>query len=415
MIKPEDTIYFSHISFNYYHNQFWNELSQECDAGGKFYINLSKRLNPCRFISRNGEWSMPWKQELIPGYEMPVYDPTFNKTFSDISNEQALLIRDRIQQGEKFAVMFSGGIDSTLVMSALIKNLNQEELKSITVCSSIETIIENPHFWNNYIHGKFNILDSDKTKYDDLILQGFTPITADEGDCIFGTLFGLVLYNNYDSYASSLSTQSRVELTNIKYNISDPDVHYSRYKDLLINYLGIPSDPTFGKLFYEKLVRNIDTATVPINSLHDFFWWMIFNIKYLNCAVRGSIYINDTMDVKTVMHRIVNWFSYPDYQRWSMVNNNNGLKIKKTPSTYKTAAREYIWDLDHNDWYKNFKVKLESLWVIGHRQDVKDIPTVNRPTSRVGLTKDYKLMLMDDLDVKEFYKVNLKNYKIDWR
>ena len=415
MIRPDDTIYFSSISFNYYHDSFWNEVHSHCGEGGKFYINMAKRLNPCRFVTRNGEWSMPWKQELIPGYEMPEYDPSFNKSFNQVSDEQAGLIKQRINNGEKFAVMLSGGIDSTMVMSALLKNLTKEELQSVAVCASVETIIENPHFWHSYIQDKFTIIDSDKHKYDSIIAQGYTPITADEGDCIFGTLFGLILYNNYDAYMGNLSSESKSELQNIKYKIADPDIHYTRYKDLLINYLGIQSDPTFGKLFYEKIIRNIETATVPINSLHDFFWWMIFNIKYLNCAVRGSIYMNDTMDTKIVMNRIVNWFNYPDYQRWSMVNNNNGQKIKKTPSTYKTAAKNYIWELDHNDWYRNFKVKLESLWVIGHRQDVTNIPNRSRPVSRLGLNKNFEIMYMDDIHVQNFFKQNLEDYKIDWR
>ena len=227
-------------------------------------------------------------------------------------------------------------------------------------------------------------------------------------------MFGLILYNNYDYLIKDLSTSSVRNLESIKYKISDPDVHFSEYKDLLIKYLGIPTDPNFGKLMYEKLVHNINTASVPVNSLHDFFWWEIFNIKYLNCAVRGSIYFNDRLPVQQVMTRIVNWFSYPDYQRWSMVNNNNGQKIKKTLSTYKMAAREYIWDLDRNDWYKNFKVKLESLWIVGHQQNVDNIPNNLRPVSRVGLTKDFEMLYIDDENVQNFFKHHLQNYKINW-
>ena len=121
MLKPNDTLYFSNVSFNMYHDKFWHDLHYDCDEGGKFFINIAKRLNPCRFVSRNGEWSLPWKQEIIPGYEMPVYDPTFSKSFAQVSDEEALTIKSRVNQGEKFAVMFSGGIDSTVVVSALIK------------------------------------------------------------------------------------------------------------------------------------------------------------------------------------------------------------------------------------------------------------------------------------------------------
>ena len=411
MLNLNDTLYFSSISYDMYHNHIWDDIYSTSSEGGKFYINISKKINPCRFVSRNGEWSMPWKQELIPGYEMPEYNQNFNKSFVEVSDNRAFEIKKRISQGEKFAVMFSGGIDSTVVMTALIKNLSVEELSNIVVCASIETMIENPVFWSKFIQGKFRIVDSHKNKYDDLINQGLTPITADDGDCIHGTLFGLILYNNYDYYIDGLPAIAKTNLQNIKYKISDADTHFSRYADILIRYLSIPNNPDFGKLYYEKIVHNINTASVPVYSLHDFFWWTIFNIKYLNCAVRGSIYLNDTIDTQIVMSRIVNWYSGTEYQLWSMVNNNNGQKIEKTSSSYKKAAKDYIWDLDRNDWYRNFKVKIESLWNIATTQSI-----INdcRPNSRVGLTKDWKILLIDDPEVQQYYKHHLENYKIDW-
>lgn len=414
MINPDDQIYFSSISFNSYHNDIWQNIYDKCGNGGKFFIDISKKINPCRFVTRNGEWSLPWNQQIIPGYEMPQYDPTFNKTFSEVTDEVAIKIRNRINQGEKFSVMYSGGIDSTVIVSSLIKNLKKSELENISISASIQSIIENPKFWNKFIQDKFQIIDSNKNKYDDIIEQGFTPITADEGDCIFGTLFGLNFYNNFDYYISDLSSITKLKLEKLKYKIADPDVHYSQFVDPLIKYLGIQGNNDFGKLFYEKIVHNINTATVPIYTLHDFFWWLIFNIKYLNCAVRGSIYLNDRLETKFVMDKIVNWFSDHEYQRWSMANNNNGQKINKTLSTYKQAAKDYIYDLDKNKWYKNFKIKLESLWMIGHQQDVSRLEYNKRPVSRVGLNKDFKLMYIDDLSVQNFYSTNLQKYKIDW-
>ncbi len=414
MLKLDDTLYFSSISFNHYHDDIWQKIYDDCSYEGKFFINISRRINPCRLVTRNGDWSIPWKQELIPGFEMPAYDSGFNKTFAEVTDYKASTIKKQINKGKRFAVMYSGGIDSTVIMAALIKNLTVEELKSITVCASAETIIENPVFWQRYIQDKFTILDSNNHKYDDLIEQELTPITADEGDCMFGTLFGLTLYNNYDYYISTLGEISRNKLKNLKYSISDPDVHFSNYRELIVKHLGIPQDPNFGRLLYEKYVHNINTASVPVNSLHDFFWWLIFNVKYLNCSVRGALYFNDRVEWKTAIYSIVNWFNDPEYQRWSMVNNNNGQKIKNTLATYKMAAREYIWDLDHNDWYYNFKIKLESLWNIGMKQDVAAIENDRRPVARVGLTKDWQMLYINDADVQDFYRHHLLNYKIDW-
>ena len=319
-------LYFHSLSFNGYQDDVLNNIYSECDAGGKFFIDIARRVNPSRFISRNGEWSLPWKQTLIPGFEMPAYDPAFNLSFEEVTDNRALEIKKRVNAGEQFAVMYSGGIDSTVVLASLIKNLTTQELTSITICASSESIIENPTYWKNFIHNKFKLIDSKTVKYDDLIEQNLTPITADEGDCIFGTLMGLTLYNNFDYYLDSLSPNTKNRLKNLKYKVSSEDVHYSIFEDLIIKHLSVNGNPDFGKLLYEKYHWNIQTSSVPVHSLHDFFWWLIFNVKYLNCSVRGAIYFNDRIDCKTAIYRIFNWFNGKDYQLWSMANNNNEKK-----------------------------------------------------------------------------------------
>lgn len=407
-------LYFHSLSFNGYQDSLLNTLYSECDTAGKFFIDISKRVNPSRFVSRNGIWSLPWGQKLIPGFEMPTYDSNFNLSFAEVTDRRASEIKGRIHSGEKFAVMYSGGIDSTVVLSSLIKNLTAEEQQSVTVCASIDSIIENPVFWNKFVYGKFRIIDSKTVKYDDLIEQGLTPITADEGDCIFGTLMGLTLYNNFDYYISDLSPTVKARLSSVKYKISSNDVHYSIYKDLIVKHLSVRDNPNFGRLLYEKYHWNIQTASVPVYSLHDFFWWLIFNVKYLNCSVRGALYFNDRLDYKTAIYRIFNWFNGEEYQLWSMVNNNNGQKIKKSISTYKSAARDYIYEIDHNEHYKTFKLKLESLFNIVRTQDVKNLTVNQRPATRMFMTDRFEMLSMNDQRAINFLRDSLLNYKIDW-
>lgn len=408
-MKP---LYFASLSYNGYQDNFLNQLHSEAGPAGKFFINIAKRINPCRFVTRNGEWSLPWEQELIPKFQMPTYDPNFTKTFSEVTDTSALGLKYRIQKGEKFALMYSGGIDSTLILTAMIKNLTLEELKSFTVCASVTSMIENPYMWEHFIKDKIHVIDSKTVKYDDLIEMGYTPITADEGDCIFGTSLGLTLYNNFDYYIENLSPLAKDRLKPLKYKISSEDVHYSVYADLLIKHFGIPSDPTFGKLLYEKYVWNVETASVPIHSLHDFFWWLIFNVKYLNCAVRGALFHNDRIDHCTAVNKIENWYSGEEYQLWSMANNNNGQKIKKTVASYKWAAREYIWELDRNDYYKFFKLKTESLQFIINKQDFTKSKIL--PQARIGFDTNYQPMSVDDPATQDYFRQAILNYKINW-
>jgi hypothetical protein len=428
-LQLNDTLYFSSVNFNGYTNDFWQGLYEDTGPGGKFAIDLGRRLNPNRFVTRNSSiWSTPWPQEIIPKYAMVDYDPTFNLDFSEVSDRKAMDFKNRIAAGERFAIMYSGGIDSTTIMVALLRNLTKEELKSIFVCTSIPALVENPNFWTKHIAGKFNIIDSSQNKYDDLINAGYTPVTADDGDCIFGTVFGLTIYYNWQAMCDryNLSQDSKLFIANNIHRHSDPDLHYSAFKDLLIAYMNVPPnqkfpvvpqenpDPDFGRRLYDKFDLNCKTAGVPIQSLHDFFWWLIFNVKMLNCGIRGAVYYNDTVDFNTAIHKVENWYMDAGYQQWSMNNNNNGQKIIGGPATYKQAARDYIYSLDENDWYRSFKLKLESMANNVTRQKINlDLPN-GRPTARFGITKDYELLSIDRQDVQDYIRYHLNSFQIDW-
>lgn len=417
MLTNDSTLYLSSIVYNYHQIDFWESLRNEVQDGGEFMLNLGKKYKPSRFVSRNGEWSLPWKQEVPPMFKMPTYDPTFSKSFDQVTDERALEIKQLInEKNQKFAVMFSGGIDSTLIMVALLKNLSVEELANIVVVANSHSLIENPNFWKKYIAGKFTLFDSSTTKYDDLIEKGYRPITGDEGDSIFGTMMGLELSQNYAFYLDNVSADSRSHLESIRNSVTDPDVHYSQYKDLIIQQFSLDNNTEFGRSWYDKCVKNINTATVPIVSLQDFYWWMIFNVKYVNCATRLGLMLNDRIHCKTVFEDYgVNWYNNDGYQLWSMVNNNNGNKIIKTGATYKMASRKYIHDFDKNDWYFFFKLKIGSLGPnVVWNQDVAGIPLDRRPNARFGLDSDYNTLYISDPDVQDFVRHHLSTFRRDW-
>ena len=104
-------------------------------------------------------------------------------------------------------------------------------------------------------------------------------------------------------------------------------MHYSSYKDLIISYYSIGGDIELGKSYYDKYVKNINSAGVPVHSLYDFFWWNLFNIKYVSLSIGGIWKYSDetTFDYNKIKKYIINWFNTVDYQQWSMVNNNNGI------------------------------------------------------------------------------------------
>lgn len=432
MITSDETLYFFNIRDQ---QKFWKEIYPSAPPASKFYIDITKRINPHRLCNRNeGEWSLPWKQHAPDKFKMLPYDPNFNKTYEEVTDERAMDIKRGIHAGKKYAVMYSGGMDSTSVVVALLKNLTKEELKCVTICASIHSLVEYPLFWRKYIQDKFEVLDSNKYLYDDYIGMGYTPITADEGDCIFGTSIGLQLYHNYDYLVSLQDPAVQGNLMKLKYRISDGDVHYSLFKDVIARYFAYDDTPSgleFGRLLYAKYHRNIITSSVPVYSLHDFFWWLIFNVKYLNCSIRGAIFFNATMPFDKCVDSIENWFNGPGFQYWSMNNNNNGLKIKKTLASYKYIQRKYIYDFTKDDWYFWYKTKLESMGNLSVKG--KNDISKSFTNSVIGINDKNEYLCIpdpDDLDsvvnskyqgvyhygpdVRNFFEESLMKFEIDW-
>jgi len=409
-------------------NKFWEKTYSEVGAGGKFVIDFARRINPNRFSTRdNSIWTLPWPDEILPKYKLVQYDPNYTGSFAEASDSKAMEYARRIDENnEKFAIMYSGGLDSTIITTALIKNLTKEQLKNVSICTSVQAVVENPNYWRKFIFGKFKIIDSMVNKYDTLLELGYTPVTADDGDCIHGTVLGLNFYHAWEQkIGERLTADQRAHVRNNLHKLSDKDTHFSVFEDALVEYFQysntpwwpVPKnsnpDPMFGRKLYDKYALNAKTASCPVISLQDFFWWLIFNVKMINCGVRGAMYYNDRYDMNIAINKIENWYLWPAYQQWSMNNNNNGQKIGYGAGTYKKVARDYIFELDQNIWYRDFKLKLESMGQNSVRQKV-DTTVYPKPMHRFGITTDYKMLDVLDVNVQDYIKHHLSKFEITW-
>jgi hypothetical protein len=409
--------------------------------GGRFNINMARCLGYESYISRQGEWSDPFETEVEPIHTMPTYDPNFNFSFNEVSDLRALEIKKLINTTDRpVMVSWSGGLDSTVSVVALLKNLTSEELSKLTISMSSDSIVENPQFYYDHIHGKVNVADSTLNLFSDYKEQkNAFCISSDTGDAIFGTELGTKLYAQLHNISKSLTGVLHDDINKLYLNISSEDVHYSKYRDFIVFYLNqmlknnvtstsalsgldyihnnlkvySKTDEMFGDLFYEKLVKNIKTSPVPIHSLHDFFWWSIFNLKYMHCALRAPLLYSVGTNRETLIKDcVIQWYGSTEYQQWSMVNNNNGQKIQgPTQGAYKYAARKYIYEFDNNEWYFTHKIKIASLPSIIIRNWRKNY---NSFDSMLGIDINYDAVHLGTPEVDNMVIELLSNSKIDW-
>jgi len=406
-------------------------VARDLTEGGRFYFNLSRATGMESYVFRDGEWSDPFESLIDPICVMPKYDSNFSLSFEEVSDNRALDIKSIINNsGRVIIVKWSGGIDSTVSLVSLLKNLSESELKRIKISLSSDSILEYPAFFIKYIKDKFEIIDSEKVLFENYLTDyNSFCISADTGDCMFGAELGNKMYPRM----KFISEDTDLE---VLYNsVSNKDVHYSRYKDIIISHfnrnlkLGVEklqqsvlhndlggfndADKNFGELFYEKIVNNIKTSSVPIHSLHDFFWWTIFNGRFVHCSLRAPVIYSTVPNKKDLIHNcLIQWYNSDKYQQWSMNNNNNNTKLLgPTQGLYKTAAKQYIYNYTKDDWYYHHKIKIISLPNIINRNWRKNL---NEFDPLFGIDQDYNSIKIDNLETKNFVLDRIFSYSIDW-
>lgn len=423
--------YYKQLAPNYRSfSKLLGNVVNDLPDGGRFYFNLARATGMESYIFRNGEWSDPFETAIEPQFVMPSYNPNFNLSFSEVSDLRAIDIKHLINNTDRPVMMqWSGGIDSTVAIVSLLKNLTASELERITVSMSGDTALENPHFFNKFIKDKFAIVDSESLLYNDYKEKyNAYCICADTGDCIFGAELGNKLYPRMKFIQTDIDA--------LYHNVSSKDVEYSAYKDIIIQHFNnnlknsiatlkqqlildksisefLPGDETFGEVFYEKIIKNVKTSNVPIHSLHDFFWWTIFNGRYLHCALRAPVtYSIGTNKESLINDCVIQWYNTDEYQLWSMTNNNNGQKLTgPTQGLYKTAAKNYIFEFDKDEWYQIHKIKIISLPNIIKRNwknNYQDFDPI------FGLDTNYNIVKIGTPDVNNYVIDRLVQFKIDW-
>lgn len=148
--------------------------------------------------------------------------PTFTKQIEQICDERALeLIARATREHRKIAVLWSGGIDSTSVAVALLRNIPETEWKSIHILYTDRSKEENEAFYEwlrmhttmNYLGETINeiyrpLADSQSSSV-------FLPliVTGEIGDQIFGSMLAEYFYNTEGTTSNGTSNTSTTTTT----------------------------------------------------------------------------------------------------------------------------------------------------------------------------------------------------------
>jgi hypothetical protein len=309
----------------------------------KHYSNIDSLMSTHEnFYLRNGNNSFPFNisSKDFPDIKMPNYEADFNLSFEQVTDLRCIDLHAKYND-RPWLILWSGGIDSTVILTSILKNINAADRKNIHVACNRISVYEYPEFFYKHIQPNFQIIDSTRLEFGEEILNKYYILSGELADQLYsGTFAQSMLATDYNKFTRNFRTQP----------------------DELITYISTNTNHEFATWFYEAILNNINSMEISMESYHDFFWWIQFNMTWVGMRLDAISdgRVKSSNEIKLFLTNYISWYSSNKYQHWSMHNNAPGIKYGKGIGDYKLASKMYIYEFNHDDYYKMFKTKLNS-------------------------------------------------------
>ncbi len=291
-------------------------------------------------IDRFGDTIFPYNFVCKPELKLSIND--HKKTYDECCLNRATELLDFSKQNnQKIGILYSGGIDSTAILSSFFQVMNEYDLKNnLVIFMNRDSISENPNFYHSKIKNKCVVKSSEQFSS---ILNNpkYHIIDGEHNDQLFGA--DLILYLVRDFGFNFLKQPcTRENILKCLYRVKMSEHAANKWFDILS--------------------KSALEAPAPIETVYDFFWWINFNFKWQSVFFRMPIRcLQNSNRLKINIDQIKrqHFFSSDDFQNWSIFNGDK--KIQNSWNTYKFAAKQFINNFYRDDEYFNYKLKMPSL------------------------------------------------------
>jgi hypothetical protein len=298
-------------------------------------------------------------------------DGRLNLDFETTTDNRSLELLERSSKYDKVYVYYSGGIDSTLILSAMIKNWSKQDLEKVVLIMNDYSINENNNMYETYIKDKF------KTESTESYFTGKTTLT-NQHVYVTGDLGGPLSHVEgiplYDTMFPSTYKES-----------------WTKHKDDIIKFFEHGATKDAAVIVFDMISRSLVKNNVQVDSVFDFLWWISFNWGY-DLDLYNLPMLHSTLDASTDTEQFMKqnhflWFNSIDYQNWSMSTIGTDLKIGHTLDSQKYSMKKYIYDFNGDKDY--FDTKCQEFSV-----SKTDIHT-GLPRIPVGMDTEYNIFYRD--------------------
>lgn len=236
---------------------------------GKFWIRQVPMLVGVTDLrARIGTYTTPWPKSVTnPLYKIPEFK-FIDDSLSDLLDARATELYDIAKKSsKKIVVEWSGGIDSTLVLTAFLKNIPQQEHSIIKVMHDTVSVLENMDFYVKHISNRIDSIHYQTFQLSSDFFEENILIHGDPGDCLLGP--SLKKYQYFHTQGKQLEPW-KDHLPKMKELLEDPLTHPSSY------------EPGFGDWYVNKIIDNLEETGQDkyLTSVAEFWFWTYYNFKW---------------------------------------------------------------------------------------------------------------------------------------
>lgn len=350
------------------------EIPNKSDAMAWCEISKLISSNVCIF-DRTENFKMPFRFQLSEHSALPSDTSGFNKPYEEICADRVQeLLKIQNKTGRKIGILYSGGIDSTMVVVSFLKALTPKEFKDkITIFLNKDSVNENPQFYYDHLRKVSRFESSEKLRN---LFDGDHLIVGGEfNDQLFGSDL-ILLFIRRDGERILHKKLTREFILSV-FQFGGFDSRYSEiWTDLMLEHI--------------RLQKFAEVITVS-----HFFWWFNFIFKWQAVYFRILLRIlpehRHLISDAFLNNHYQHFFNTQDFQRWAIVNPD--MKIKGTWKSYKWHVKDVIYEFNKDANYRDNKVKIGSLKGLFQQ--------ANNP---VALTSNYRYLT--DFKALDFYQPN---------
>jgi hypothetical protein len=264
------------------------------------------------------------------------------KTYEELCDERAydLLVRADVLD-VPMCVFWSGGVDSTCLLVALLKNSTPAQRERIVVVMSEESIREYPEFYAKHIRGKLRCESGLLFPY--LLGTRKLLVNGEHNDQLFGSDVVVQLVNRFSFDVVHKPYDRSLFVTFFTEKMEGNETEAWRYVRL-----------------FEDVCR---MSPVRLVSNFDVFWWVNFTLKWQTVYMRVLSFVSERTKVfltkDYIEHYYQPFFNTEAFQLWSM--NNLRQRVADSWRSYKWVAKKVIYDFTKDLDYYTLKQKRGSL------------------------------------------------------